>query len=693
MRDHGRFALALGLAAVLAAVAVVGTLSRRDQDGLPPVELLRVETVPADSSSPADEHFAYVIEILGGPNRFNEAELADRVTPELAGLFTADTFNGAIDEIIGRGEAIRFVRVLERDPQTIRALGIDEDGAPIEIIVGVADDGLLDTLGWLADPTRPKRLAGWDAALVLLAGWSAIAAAAAAWRYGAALEAWTLLVTSIPALAGILVISNSSLAYTFGRASPSLLVLSAVVLLTGQEAGRSGRWLRVVALVAGVVGAVAPFFRDSSLIGHPRVVGTLTDHESVYRVLLTSSAGLTALAIGGVAVVNIGQLGRLTGQVRQGLWLAISVATVLAVAALGAAIDFGTGDGGLASGPFKAITWSAYALVPAAVVFGLIVSRWGRAELAELVIDLESEGADLQPAISKALEDPSLQVLVSPDGSMLLNETGEEVSPDDLLKGRALTRIRSGPRLVGGLVHTSALQRDPDRLEAVAAAAGMAVELKQLNQRVMTQLAEVDASRARILQASDTARRQIERDLHDGAQQRLVALGLRLQRARRQATSGGRDQLAGLLEGATRDVRDTIEEIRAVSRGRQPALLAERGLATAVDALAERAPVPVRIDIAAEELPASAEQAAYYIVAEGLTNMAKHARATRAEVLITRTRSDACITIRDNGRGGAKITTGSGLEGLNDRVAATGGTFRISTGPSGTSLEATIPCE
>ena len=122
-------------------------------------------------------------------------------------------------------------------------------------------------------------------------------------------------------------------------------------------------------------------------------------------------------------------------------------------------------------------------------------------------------------------------------------------------------------------------------------------------------------------------------------------------------------------------------------------MLAERGLATAVDALAERAPVPVRIDISAEQLPASAERTAYYVIAEGLTNVAKHAMATNAQVSITRRNGVACVTIRDDGRGGAEIAAGSGLEGLNDRVAATGGTLKISSGPGGTTLEATIPCE
>jgi signal transduction histidine kinase len=377
---------------------------------------------------------------------------------------------------------------------------------------------------------------------------------------------------------------------------------------------------------------------------------------------------------------------------RQALWAAAVVAALWAVAGLGTALDHWLGDGALASGAYRAMTWSALVLVPAVLIFRIVVTNWGRPELAALVIDLESDSGDLQPALARALDDPSLQVLTSPDGRHLLDGAGRDLATDELPPGRSLTRIQSGGQLIGGLVHAAELQRDADRLQSVAAAAGMALQVGQLNRRIATQLDEVAASRARILQASDTARRQVERDLHDGAQQRLVAHGLQLQRARRLASAGERDELVPLLEDATREVRGTINDIRAVSRGAQPALLAERGLATAVDALAERAPVPVHLDIAADALPAGTERTAYYVIAEGLTNMAKHASATRARVSVTRDNGCAHVTIFDDGGGGAEISPGSGLEGLNDRIAATGGEFNIMSGPDGTTLEATIPC-
>jgi signal transduction histidine kinase len=445
-------------------------------------------------------------------------------------------------------------------------------------------------------------------------------------------------------------------------------------------------------VAAGLVAGVGVLVLDATPIGHPEVIGALTDSEPLYRALMAGAGVLTGVAMGGVAAINIGGLVSATGQMRQALWAAAAVAGIWAIAALGSAIDLGTGDGSLAGGVFTAIAWAGLAAVPAVTVFRILVTEWGRPELAALVIDLEAEGGDLRPAIARALDDLSLEVLTAPDGERLLDGDGHEVAVDELPESRALTRIQSGGNLIGALVHDAGLKRDPQRLEAVAAAAGMALQVGQLNRRIADQLVEVDASRARILIASDTARRQIERDLHDGAQQRLVAHGLRLQRARRLAMAGQEEELVALLEDATRDVREVISDIRAVSRGAQPALLAERGLAPAVDALAERAPVPVELDLAAEDLPATAERAAYFVIAEGLTNMAKHASATRASVSISRDNGDAQVTICDNGRGGAEISPGSGLAGLNDRIAAIGGRFDISSGPDGTTLEATIPC-
>ncbi len=203
---------------------------------------------------------------------------------------------------------------------------------------------------------------------------------------------------------------------------------------------------------------------------------------------------------------------------------------------------------------------------------------------------------------------------------------------------------------------------------------------------------ELIASRARIVAAADATRSRIERDLHDGAQQRLVSLGLQL-RAALAAAPPGADDLAQLLEGAIADVTGVLEELREIAHGLHPAVLAEGGLRPALRALARRCVIPVRLDVqVAERLPEPAEFAAYYTVAEALTNTAKHARASAAEVEVTAGEGVLRVRIRDDGVGGADFGRGTGLAGLKDRVESSGGQIILeSPRGAGTSLYAELP--
>ena len=198
---------------------------------------------------------------------------------------------------------------------------------------------------------------------------------------------------------------------------------------------------------------------------------------------------------------------------------------------------------------------------------------------------------------------------------------------------------------------------------------------------------ELAASRARIVAAGDDARRRLERNLHDGAQQRLVSLALTLRMAARRH---GEDPD---LTRAGEELTLALEELRELARGIHPAVLTERGLEPAVESLASRAPLPVEVDIClAERLPGPVEAAAYYVVAEALTNVAKYARASEVIVGVGRSNSHACIEVRDDGVGGAAADRGSGLRGLADRVEALGGRLVLdSPAGEGTTLRAEIP--
>jgi signal transduction histidine kinase len=203
---------------------------------------------------------------------------------------------------------------------------------------------------------------------------------------------------------------------------------------------------------------------------------------------------------------------------------------------------------------------------------------------------------------------------------------------------------------------------------------------------------ELRASRVRIVQAADAARRKIERDLHDGAQQRLVALALdvRLARARveRDPASAGE-----FLEQLGEELAEASAELRELARGIHPAVLTERGLGPAITALADRAPVPVEIvELPEDRLPSAAETTAYFTVSEALTNVAKYAQATHATVRLA-TEDDALVVeVRDDGVGGAQASTGSGLSGLADRVGACDGDLSVTSPPGeGTLVRAVLP--
>jgi signal transduction histidine kinase len=209
---------------------------------------------------------------------------------------------------------------------------------------------------------------------------------------------------------------------------------------------------------------------------------------------------------------------------------------------------------------------------------------------------------------------------------------------------------------------------------------------------LLLRLGEVESSRARIVAAADETRRRIERDLHDGAQQRLVSLGLEIQGAA-MMTPPELEDLRAQLSRIGAGLIDVLDEIREISRGIHPAVLTQGGLGPALRSLARRSAVPVELDLrTGHRLPGKVEVAAYYLVSEGLTNAAKHSQASVVRVDLAEEDGVVLLAIRDDGMGGADPTQGSGLIGLSDRVEALGGTVEIrSPVGRGTSLRFTIP--
>ena len=243
------------------------------------------------------------------------------------------------------------------------------------------------------------------------------------------------------------------------------------------------------------------------------------------------------------------------------------------------------------------------------------------------------------------------------------------------------------------LVYDEGLELEPQLVKLTAAAASMALEHSRLQAEVQAQLEQVRASRARIVEAGDAERRRLERDLHDGAQQRLVTLSLALGMARDRA-AGADPELGSLIESASKEAREALTELRELARGIHPAVLTETGLAGAIQALAERSPVATTITAVPDgRFPAAIEATAYFVVSEALANVAKHAMADGAEVTICKRPGRLVVEVSDDGAGGARPEGGSGLRGLADRVASVGGVLRVDSPPGGgTRLEADIPC-
>ena len=334
-------------------------------------------------------------------------------------------------------------------------------------------------------------------------------------------------------------------------------------------------------------------------------------------------------------------------------------------------------------------------IVAAHFVFGVIglsgiffVKR-AHGNVGDLVVELNHvEPGQVRAALARAVGDPTLEVgLWLPDRQEWVDEGGE---PLHLPPGEARHATYIGNRLAV-IIHEHDLVDQPGLLEATGSAARLALENARLQAELRAQLVELRESRARIVRAADEERRRLERDLHDGAQQRLLALGMGLQLLRGRVDPSGET----LLDENESELQAAMRELRELAHGIHPAALTDNGLGDAVRALAQRAPIPIEIEIdeSAGRLPGPVETAAYFVVAESLANVAKYADATEAWVTVGRENGSAHIQIRDNGAGGATPDGGTGLRGLADRVGALDGRLTIDSPPGqGTRIVAEIPC-
>jgi signal transduction histidine kinase len=333
--------------------------------------------------------------------------------------------------------------------------------------------------------------------------------------------------------------------------------------------------------------------------------------------------------------------------------------------------------------------------LPLAMLWGLLRARLARVHVSELVVHLEETPVDgLRDEIAVALEDPTLAVgFWIPDRGIYVDSAGSELAVPEDGGERAVTLIEHDGAPLAVLVHDPTLREEPKLVEAVAAAARLALVNARLHAEVRAQLETVQASRARIVAAADEERRRIERDLHDGAQQRLVALALELRSAQRQLDETADPELERLLSSTADELQVAVDELRDLAQGIHPGILTQGGLAYALEALAARAPLPVAVEATHERFAPDVEATAYFVACEALTNVVKHAGASRASIEARRDSSRLVIEVADDGSGHARLNGGSGLRGLSDRVEALGGELVVDSRPgSGTLVRGVIPC-
>lgn len=337
--------------------------------------------------------------------------------------------------------------------------------------------------------------------------------------------------------------------------------------------------------------------------------------------------------------------------------------------------------------------WQIVALLtlPVALLAGLLRARLARASVGDLVLSLERTPTHaLRDVLARTLGDETLQLAFwLPERRAYVDAEGNQVelptSPN-----RTVTPLEHDGRRIAALIHDPSLDEEPQLVEAAGAAARLALENARLNAEVAAQLTAVKESRARIVAAGDRERRRIERDIHDGAQQRLVALALELRGAERRLDGDA----ATVLGNAVAQLQLAVEELRELARGVHPTILTEAGLGGALESLADRTPLVITVDDASSgRMPPEVEATAYFVACEALANVVKHAGATHAAIGVERRDGLLVIGISDDGVGGAQPLDGSGLHGLADRVEALGGRLTVEdANGGGTRVQAEIPC-
>ena len=506
-----------------------------------------------------------------------------------------------------------------------------------------------------------------------------------------------MIATGFGAFLSSITSSNHALPYTIGIVFDlGAAVLFLHVCLAFPSGRLHGPWERAL-VAAGYFTAIGLQFVGMALdgFGPDNLLALISEPDAAYTLLRAQLLVLSAMMLAGIGFL-VARRRRSEAPMRRSVaWLAESFAlALLMLAFLYTSAALGLVSGQAAFETIRRLTLFAIGLAPIVFVIGLLDDRLARSAVGDLFVELRGDlaPAELRAALGRALRDPSLTLAYwLPEFESWADADGLPVElPEGGGRAATLVRDREGAP-VAALVHDASLLDDRGLLDAVSAAAAIALENARLSVELRARLEELRGSRARIVEAGDSERRRLERNLHDGAQQRLVAIALQLRLLENRVRHD--PAAAEMASAAGEELKRSLDELRELARGLHPAVL-EHGLGAALDALATRSEVPttVRCDVPGR-LPEAVELAAYFVAAEALTNVAKYAHAREASISAWRDGELAVVEVSDDGVGGADDSRGSGLRGLADRVEALDGRLRVvSPAGAGTVVTAELPC-
>ena len=539
------------------------------------------------------------------------------------------------------------------------------------------------------------------AGLFLATGWGFVGVGLWVWKQRSAGNIGPLMVAvGLSALLKGLAFSNDSVVFAIASVGEVLIYAVLIHLLLSFPSGRLetrlDRLLVTIAYVNTTVVQLGVFlFTDPSKADPSNPL--LIENSEAAKVLEAAQLDVSIALLGAVVAVlyrrwRSGTPGR--ARVFAPIVAVGGLTFLLLMAAL--VVE----QAGLSSDISDAQTLALFASIaclPFAFLVGLLRSRFSEADaISELLAQLGEGGGRgaLRNALADALGDPTLELAYwVPDQDAYVDADGQAVRVDPAPAGKVSTIIEHEGERIAAIVHSPGLAEERELVQTAGAAAGLTLRNERLDAELRAKVAELQASRSRIVQAGFEQRRRLERDLHDGAQQRLMALGIDLRMVRERIEH---DPLgaAELLDGSLHELSEATAELRELARGIHPAVLTNRGLHAALKGLASRSPVPVELlQTPVDRLPPSVESAVYFVVAEALTNAARYSRAQTVTVGVVRDNGHVDVEVSDDGVGGADADQGSGLRGLGDRVAALDGRLEL-TSPQGlgTILRATIPC-